>query len=282
MFPELAANGEIHPLKPIKFPKYRTAKLPFRGELFPGINSIDFSSARSEQYPTPGQPPLLAAGDFASDMLRRDFSINALALDLDPDRFGTVVDLTGGVDDIGRGSIRVLHRRSFIDDPARIIRACRFIARFGYRFDPETAELAQQSLEQKALATLPSFRLFDELKKALDEQLAPQIVRILADRGVLARIDPILASGEHDIELLQAARAAWESRELDVINYSGKEGSKSPIEYWQMALGILYRRLGAVEYQNQLLQFGLTRGNASKLSLIRHLVFERILKIELP
>lgn len=286
---ELAAaakiDAQILPLKPLIFPKYRTAKLPFRSEVFPGITTIDFSTARSEEYPVPGQPPAIEPGDLASDILRRDFSINALALDLAPQAFGTVIDLTGGVADIENGLIRILHPRSFVDDPARIIRGCRFIARFGYTFDRQTEALAAEALAASALETLPRFRLFDEFKKAADEPLAAKVLEALEAYGALKLIDPLLSLEAETCGLLIEARKAWEKGPLNVADYSSADSAaerfdkKDAIEYWQMAFGILYRQLGSIEYQANLKQrFGVAQPVLARLSLVRHLTFDRILK----
>jgi tRNA nucleotidyltransferase/poly(A) polymerase len=277
LFPQFVA-AELRPAKPVTFPKYRTAKLPFRGETFPGISSIDFSSSRSEIYPVPGGQPQLSPGSFNDDMLRRDFSINALALELSPEKFGSIIDVVGGVADIHSMVLRVLHDRSFVDDPARVIRGCRFAARFGYSFDPRTAELVDSALAQNLLATLPRFRLFDEFRKAMDEAQAGEIIAYLHSRGVLSAIDATLSPTEEDYQLIANARAVWESEPLDIADYTEQGKNKGRAEFWMMTCGVLYRHLAPMEYQTHLIQLGATAATASRLSLVRHLTFDRHLK----
>lgn len=278
LFPELSAR-DLKPAKPVTFPKYRTAKLPFRVAVFPGITSIDFSSARAEKYPAPGQPPVLTPGGFQQDMQRRDFSINALAIDLLPGRFGTLIDLVGGVDDLNNKLIRVLHDRSFIDDPARMIRACRFAARFDFKIEPKTAGLFKAALEAGAIETLPRFRLFDEFRKALDEPLADSVVDCLNEQGLIKRIEPLLKIESQDLDLLRRARAIWEAGPADIADYSGQTKEREPIEYWMVALGVLYRNVIPVDYKARLAAMGLSPAQISRLSLVRHLTLERWLNL---
>lgn len=277
LFPQFAA-AELKPAKPVTFPKYKTAKLPFRGETFPGISSIDFSSSRSETYPVPGGQPQLGPGSFNDDMLRRDFSINALALDLSPEKFGSIIDVVGGVADVHAKILRVLHEKSFVDDPARVIRGCRFASRFGYSFDSRTNELIDSALAKNVLATLPRFRLFDEFRKALDEARAGDVVSYLHSRGVLSAIDSTLNPTDEDYQLIAKARAVWEGQPLDIADYTEQGQNKGRAEFWMMTCGVLYRHLAPMEYQSHLIQLGATAAMASRLSLVRHLTFDRHLK----
>ena len=98
------------------------------------VPKVDFVTARRETYQGAGTLPIVQRGSISDDLHRRDFSINALAMRLDTDAFGTIVDETGGLADLEAGIVRVLHKRSFIDDPTRIFRAARYAGtlRFSY------------------------------------------------------------------------------------------------------------------------------------------------------
>ena len=88
--------------------------------------SIDFVTARSEVYQKPGALPQVQPGSITDDLARRDFSINAMAVALHPERSGELIDLYGGIEDLKNKSIRVLHEKSFTDDATRIWRAVRY------------------------------------------------------------------------------------------------------------------------------------------------------------
>ena len=101
--------------------------------------------ARRERYVRPGALPTVQAADLDADLVRRDFTVNAMAASLDPEGFGEVIDPHGGRADLDAGLIRVLHERSFVDDATRILRACRYAARFGFNLEAETERLAREA-----------------------------------------------------------------------------------------------------------------------------------------
>jgi tRNA nucleotidyltransferase (CCA-adding enzyme) len=129
------------PAKVASYRHYKTAKLLFNEEILPGVDRLDFSTARSEMYPTPGGRPVISAGDLGDDLARRDFSINAMAISLVPGDMGMLCDRFEGQLDLHEKRIKVLHERSFIDDPARLIRAVRFVVRLQFRLEENTAML---------------------------------------------------------------------------------------------------------------------------------------------
>ena len=146
------------------------------------LPKVDFVTARSETYQGAGTLPIVQSGTLNDDLHRRDFSINALAMRLDTNAFGTIVDETGGVEDLEAGIIRVLHKQSFIDDPTRIFRATRYAARYNFRI-AETDE----ALIQEALPVLPQLsgeRIRNEIDRVLLEKHAAKIVEHLTQLGV--------------------------------------------------------------------------------------------------
>ena len=106
---------------------------------------LDLARGRREVYPVPGALPQVVPADLAEDLSRRDFSINAIALELDERRTGRIHDPLGGREDLTRRRIRVLHERSFLDDPTRIFRAIRFAGRLGFSLEPTTKRLLRES-----------------------------------------------------------------------------------------------------------------------------------------
>ncbi|RKZ15539.1 hypothetical protein DRQ17_06370 [bacterium] len=122
-------------------PEFLTAKV--KGRKF----IIDFASARKETYPTPGSLPIVEPGNFEEDMRRRDFTINAMAISITPDNFGELIDIVEGLNDLNKGVLRVMHEKSFQDDPTRILRGIRFSARFGFTFEDKTLEYLRRNID---------------------------------------------------------------------------------------------------------------------------------------
>jgi poly(A) polymerase len=104
---------------------------------------LDVASARAETYPQPGENPVVSLGALADDLARRDFSINAMALDL---ASGALLDPHGGQGDLQRRQLRLLHAGSLRDDPTRLVRGARYAARLGFGLEPASAEQARATL----------------------------------------------------------------------------------------------------------------------------------------
>lgn len=153
---------------------------------------IDFVTARQERYPEPAALPLVQPSGIAADLLRRDFTINTLALDLrDPAAF-TLLDLYGGRDDLRAGVIRVLHDRSFVDDPTRILRAARFAARLGFAVEPQTNTLIVEAVIGGMIERTSPPRILHELWLTFDEPKPQDVLRVLDTQGALPHIIPQL------------------------------------------------------------------------------------------
>ncbi len=150
----------------------------------------DFISARSETYAHPGALPKVSSGTLSDDLRRRDFSINTLALRLDGEHFGELLDDLGGLKDLQAGYIRVLHPISFVDDPTRLFRAVRYEQRYGFHIAPETLALIPEALP--LINRLSAERVRHELDLILkEENAAPMLVR-LAELNMLKAVHPAL------------------------------------------------------------------------------------------
>ena len=141
------------------------------------LPKVDFVTARRETYQSSGTLPIVERGTITDDLHRRDFSINALAMRLDVSAFGAIVDKTGGLEDLKSGTIRVLHKQSFTDDPTRIFRAARYAGRYGFRIAETDTILIQEALS--VLARLSGERIRNEIDRLLLEKDAPEIVEHL-------------------------------------------------------------------------------------------------------
>jgi len=134
-----------------------------------GSNKIDFATARKEVYPKPGALPKVEPADMHNDMMRRDFTINAMAISLNHMDYGRLIDHHGGVNDLHAHTIKILHDKSFIDDPTRILRAIRFEQRFGFKLERKTLQALNDAVKAKAFETVHPHRLRDEIILILKE-----------------------------------------------------------------------------------------------------------------
>lgn len=152
--------------------------------------SVDFVTARTEFYDRPAALPEVESGSIKLDLHRRDFTINTLAVRLDGAHLGELLDFYGGLRDLDRGLIRVLHSLSFIDDATRILRAVRLEQRLGFQIEARTAELISDALPM--LDRVSGERIRHELELALREPDPGPVIARLDALGVLRRLHPNL------------------------------------------------------------------------------------------
>ena len=178
------------------------------------LPKVDFVTARRETYQGSGTLPIVQYGTITDDLRRRDFSINALAMCLDKTDFGTIVDETGGLADLEAGIVRVLHNRSFIDDPTRIFRACRYAGRYGFRIADTDGMLIREALP--VFAQLSGERIRNEIDSVLIEKTAPEIVDHLTQLGVWETVSVGWRISPNFVSDFQAAQRAiaWASGHL--------------------------------------------------------------------
>jgi len=131
---------------------------------------IDIATARREKYARPAALPEVRPSTLKQDLYRRDFTINAMAVKINKADFGLFVDLFGGMDDLRKKMIRVLHDRSFIDDPTRIFRAVRFEQRLGFSIEKHTGYLIRHAIKQGMFKRTGNQRIRDELILILNEK----------------------------------------------------------------------------------------------------------------
>ena len=152
---------------------------------------LDFARFRKETYAAPGALPSVSeAGSAAEDLKRRDFACNAMAVRLNgPEKF-SLLDPYSGLADIKDGIVRVLHEKSFDDDPTRLYRAARFAGRFGWRLEGGTLELALAAVKAGRPGLLSRERLRNELVKLLGEADPVPALELLKGLGALEAIHP--------------------------------------------------------------------------------------------
>jgi tRNA nucleotidyltransferase (CCA-adding enzyme) len=154
------------------------------------VLALDLVSSRSETYKHPAALPAVKPGTLTDDLRRRDFTINTLALRLDGDTFGKLRDDLGGLEDLQKGLVRVLHPRSFIDDPTRLFRAVRYADRHGFKITPETQALIPEALP--GIDLLSAERVRHELDLILEEEKSASMLKRLAELGILTAVHPAL------------------------------------------------------------------------------------------
>ncbi|MGV8026930.1 MAG: CBS domain-containing protein [Anaerolineaceae bacterium] len=164
--------------------------------------SVDLISARTEFYKNPSALPTVKLSSIKLDLLRRDFTLNTLAIQLDGSHYGDLSDYWGGLDDLQNGIIRVLHSLSFVDDPTRMLRAVRFEQRFGFQIEDRTLELLLEA--KPLLKQVSGDRIRHEMDLILQERLAVDILQRLEQLGLLQAIDPNFSFSKKNATLLHS------------------------------------------------------------------------------
>jgi tRNA nucleotidyltransferase (CCA-adding enzyme) len=207
---------------------------------------IDIATARTETYRAPAALPDVTFATLGEDLARRDFTINAIAASLSADDFGRLIDPHHGRADLATGTIRVLHPRSFLDDPTRIFRAVRYENRLGFRMDDETEALARTALEQSIAAHLSGERLRDELVALLEEDDVTHTIERLGDLDAAHAFHTAVATDAETREL--AARIVAVADEL---------AAEAP--RWRLRLAVLFRRTHPDELRGALDELNVPR-----------------------
>jgi len=186
--------------------RFGTAKV-----IFPDGFRIDVATARLEYYEKPAALPDVEWSSLKLDLYRRDFTMNTLAVRLDPGRFGELVDFFGGQKDIKDRVIRVIQNMSFIEDPTRIFRALRFAERFHFALGPQTKYLMKNAIRTGLPSQLDGRRLFLELRQILQEEHPRVILERMQEMDLLRVIDPGLVLDDKLRAVMEQARevASW-------------------------------------------------------------------------
>jgi tRNA nucleotidyltransferase (CCA-adding enzyme) len=167
---------------------------------------VDVASARAERYDTPGALPRVEPATLERDLLRRDFTVNAIAVTLDSTRPGEAHAPPGALEDLRAGRLRVLHDASFLDDPTRLLRLARYAARLGFEIEPHTSALATRALIARALETVSGARIGAELRLASSEADPTAAFAEMDRLGLLSALHPRLrfdrGAIERSLELL--------------------------------------------------------------------------------
>ncbi len=175
---ELGGKARIHE-------RFGTAMI-----VLPDGFKLDIATARTEYYEFPAALPTVEKSSIREDLYRRDFTINTLAICLNADRFGNILDYFGGKKDLEEKLIRVLYNFSFVEDPTRIMRAIRFETRYGFTIEPDTLRFAKDAIGRRLLGQLSYKRILQELILILNEQDPIPALERMVEVGVWQYILP--------------------------------------------------------------------------------------------
>lgn len=173
------------------FPQYGTVKL----QITPGL-SLDIATARTETYPYPGANPQVCFSDLHADLERRDFTVNAMAIALEPDKFGQLIDYFNGYYDLQHRLLRTLHANKFREDPVRSWRACRLEYALNFRIETETEAYISTTMESGLFDGFYTPRIRAELRKILSFKDPLPVLLRLEELSILRCLDPDLSLNE--------------------------------------------------------------------------------------
>ncbi len=174
--------------------------------IFPDGFKIDVATARLEYYERPGALPTVELSSLKLDLYRRDFTINTLAIELDINRFGLLIDYFGAQRDIKERVVKVLHNLSFIEDPTRVFRAVRFSERYGFKIGEHAVKLIKNAVKIDIFRNLAGVRVLDELRRILEEERVVDALRILKELDLLRFIHPKVTLDKRGLALVEKAR----------------------------------------------------------------------------
>ena len=201
-----ALGGHMHPHE-----KFGTAVVRYGDE-----QRIDVAAARTESYHAPAALPSVEHASLRDDLFRRDFTINAMAASLKGEELGELLDPFGGHGDLEAGRLRVLHDRSFIDDPTRILRGIRYENRYGFRMDEHTTTLARECIATGHVGDLSGARLRDDVIALFEEGDVSHSLPRLAELGADKEIHPHVVADAEAVALFDRLRELNARHELGV------------------------------------------------------------------
>jgi len=225
-------------------------------------HKIDFATARTELYIHPGALPKVQPATLSEDLFRRDFAINAMAISLNKGDYGRLVDLYRGMTDLKNKTLRILHEKSFLDDPTRILRAVRFEQRFLFKFEPFTFSLMKRALADNALSFVSLHRLRGELELILQEPKPRAYIRRLNEITGFAFISPRIKLSKKHFDFFKRIEAA-------LIHYNTKYPKHRVCQSWLIYLGGILLQIPSEGFERILHDFGFKKGERIILRSMR-------------
>jgi tRNA nucleotidyltransferase (CCA-adding enzyme) len=181
----------------------------------PGGVRAEISPARTERYEKTGKPPIIAPATIIEDLRRRDFTVNAMALSLNPGSRGLLLDPFNGAADIEAKLVRVLHNYAFVEDPSRLIRASRFSARFHWPLEERTQARYESAKENNYIEYITNRAIGNEIEQLAYEDDPLNVVRVLEKEGWLKVLSPHWTTAKVDTNgLSELMRTRQQMNEL--------------------------------------------------------------------
>ncbi|MDD6173435.1 MAG: hypothetical protein PUB86_04010 [Elusimicrobia bacterium] len=183
---DICVEGDTSPLIKFCAEKYGADVVRFNDFATARVNlscglKLDFVRCRAEVYDKPGALPKVRPAGLKEDLFRRDFTANALALSIMPDEFFKEYDFFNSEEAVLKGYIKVLHDKSFLDDPTRLFRAVRFAARFNWSIETSTERLMREAVEKGYVNFISRQRAAHEFIKILAESRPYQALKCAAE-----------------------------------------------------------------------------------------------------
>jgi tRNA nucleotidyltransferase (CCA-adding enzyme) len=227
--------------------------------IFPDGYKIDVATARLEYYERPGALPTIERSSLKLDLFRRDFTINTLAISINPENFGELIDFFGAEKDIRDKTIRTLHSLSFVEDPTRALRAVRFSERYGFKIGKHTLNLIKNTIKKSTIKAVSGKRLRDELQNILMEENPGASLKRLDEIGILSMLSKNLRWDKYQSTLFKRTKEtlAW-FRILE---------TDTPVDEWAVQLLSITDQLN--ERELLLLVKYLSISNRHRLSTIK-------------
>ena len=223
---------------------------------FPVGVTVEISSARREEYPKPGKP-IYHWDTILEDLRRRDFTANAMALSLNEHSYGLLMDPLNGVADIEARQLRLVSNYGFIEDPARLLRATRLVARLGWQLDERTQTRFQNSKEEKAIEALSAYHRGYELEEIGHEEDGLRVLAAMEAEGWMHSLFPAWTTASADAAALEEMRKLVTqlqmqgvSPDISAVSVHYLTAKLSPKDL--TALKALFVRPGFVEEWNNL------------------------------
>ncbi|HKN85462.1 MAG TPA: CBS domain-containing protein, partial [Nitrospiraceae bacterium] len=223
--------------------------------------TLDVATARTEYYEYPTALPTVERSSIKKDLYRRDFTINTLAIHLNTEQFGLLLDLYGGQRDLKDGIIRVLHSLSFVEDPTRVFRAVRFEHRFGFRLGKETLSLIKGAVKMDLFHRLSGSRLLTELVLLLSEEEPRHVIARLGELDLLRFIHSQLKWTAPLNAVLKQIEEALDWYRLLYLN--------RPLEAWLVYWMALMDVLPADALEQIVTRLAVSQRRATKLRVAR-------------
>jgi tRNA nucleotidyltransferase (CCA-adding enzyme) len=184
---------------------------------FPGGVRMEIGSTLSVAYPKPGKPVVKPA-NILDDLRRRDFTANAMALSLNDGSYGLLMDPLNGVADIENRELRLVSNYGFIEDPVRMIRAARFMARLGWQMDEKTQERYETGKKEEYIEAMDAFHRGYETEEIFHEEDPLRVLRRLEAEGWVKHLFPALSSAKANVAELERLRESQMQLQMQGIN----------------------------------------------------------------